>query len=45
MLKEKWEFGVLGIYDYNEHGTLDGYFEFVKKNAEKIFGLKDKTII
>jgi len=38
MLKEKWEFGVLGIYDYNEHGTLDGYFEFVKKNAEKIDG-------
>ena len=38
MLKEKWEFGVLGVYDYNVHGTLSGYFDFVKKNADKIDG-------
>ena len=38
MLKEKWEFGVLGVYDYNEDGTLDGYFDFVKKNVDKIDG-------
>lgn len=38
MLKDKWEFGVLGIYDYNEIGTLDGYFDFVKKNVDQLDG-------
>lgn len=38
MLKEKWEFGALGIYDYHDHGTLDGYFNFVKNNVGRLEG-------
>tara|TARA_B100002052_G_C15855583_1_gene587307 strand:- start:113 stop:883 length:771 start_codon:yes stop_codon:yes gene_type:complete len=37
-LKNNWEFDVLGIYNYNNFGSFDGYLKFIKKNHKKIKG-------
>lgn len=31
-LTEDWEFNVLGIYNFNKHGSLDEYFKFIIEN-------------
>ncbi len=35
---KKWEFGALNIYDYHQKGTLDIYFDFIRKNFNKLEG-------
>ena len=37
-LKNNWEFDVLGIYNFNNPGSFDGYLNFIKKNHKKIKG-------
>ena len=35
---DDWQFNVLNIYNFNKQGSLDNYFEFIKKNHKKIKG-------
>jgi hypothetical protein len=37
-LKNDWEFNVLNIYNFNKFGNLNYYFNFIKKNHQKIKG-------
>jgi len=37
-LKEEWEFNVLKIYNYKSKGKLEGYFNFIKNNHDKLQG-------
>ena len=37
-LTEDWEFNVLGVYNYNKHGYLHYYFEFLREYHDKIEG-------
>lgn len=39
ILKDNWEFDVLGVYNYHTHGgKLDAYYSWIKENHEKIAG-------
>ncbi|MFL2747850.1 MAG: TylF/MycF/NovP-related O-methyltransferase [Gammaproteobacteria bacterium] len=38
MLKEDWEFNVIGVYNYKKSGPLQYYFDYVKQNVDKIEG-------
>ena len=35
---DDWQFNILNIYNFNKNGSLDKYFEFIKKNHKKIKG-------
>ncbi len=37
-LNQNWQFDVLNIYNYNQFGNLEHYFNFIKKNHKKIDG-------
>jgi len=37
-LENDWEFNVLQIYNYKLTGKLDGYFDFIRNNHDKIEG-------
>ena len=37
-LKKDWEFNVLQVYNYKASGKLDGYFNFIKQNHNKLDG-------
>ena len=36
--KNDWEYNVLDIYNYNKSGKLDGYFNYIKKQHDRIEG-------
>jgi hypothetical protein len=38
MLKEDWEFNVIGAYNYRKWGPLQDYFDYVKQNHDKFDG-------
>ena len=38
MIKEDWEFNVLGIYNYKISGPLEYYFQFIIENHDRIEG-------
>ena len=38
ILKKDWEFNILQVYNYQQSGKLDGYFNFIKNNHDKIEG-------
>lgn len=38
ILKDNWEFDVLGVYNYHTYGKLEPYFSWIVKNHEKIEG-------
>jgi hypothetical protein len=38
LLKNEWEFNVLNIYNYNKPGPFSSYFDFIKKNHNKLPG-------
>ena len=37
-LNQNWQYDVLNIYNYNQFGNLNHYFDFIKKNHNKISG-------
>ena len=37
-IKDDWQFNILGIYNFNKPGSLNEYFNFIKKNHKKIKG-------
>ena len=38
MLKDDWEFNVLGLYNYNKPGKLEKYFNYIIENHNYIDG-------
>ncbi|HQX27118.1 MAG TPA: hypothetical protein PKX38_04190 [Alphaproteobacteria bacterium] len=37
-ITKDWEFGVLGLYNYNRPGPFETYFDFIRENHKRMDG-------
>lgn len=38
ILREDWEFNILGIYSYRKPGQLSGYFDYIREHHDRVEG-------